>query len=158
MLSFSFQIYFQRLETQTKHKTKKKTKKKQQIFRIKLRKDRFRMFGSHSKSISTVPTWFKAVSVAGWYDPIWPIWPDSGWIGLVRCESGKKKLITQTQHWRAGSGVIGRTPRLAALDFSAVSFQLHRCFKADFSWFFLIQKSNNKRTKGFWVNLVQPTN
>ena len=39
----------------TKHKIKKKTQKKQQIFRIKLRNDRFRMFGSHSKSISAVP-------------------------------------------------------------------------------------------------------
>ena len=35
-----------------KHKTKKKTQKKQQIFKIKLRKDRFRMFGPHSKPIS----------------------------------------------------------------------------------------------------------
>ena len=35
-----------------KHKTKKKTQKKQQIFKIKLGKDRFRMFGSHSKPIS----------------------------------------------------------------------------------------------------------
>ena len=38
----------------TKHKTKKKTQK-QQIFIIKLRNDRFRMFGSHLKPISTVP-------------------------------------------------------------------------------------------------------
>ena len=38
-----------------KHKTKKKTQKKQQIFKIKLRKDRFRMFGPHSKPISVVP-------------------------------------------------------------------------------------------------------
>ena len=30
-----------------KHKTKKKTQKKQQIFKIKLRKDRFRMFRPH---------------------------------------------------------------------------------------------------------------
>ena len=37
-----------------KHKTKKKTQKKQQIFKIKLRKDRFRMFGPHSKLISTI--------------------------------------------------------------------------------------------------------
>ena len=37
-----------------KHKTKKKTQKKQQIFRIKLRNDRFRMFGPHSKLISAV--------------------------------------------------------------------------------------------------------
>ena len=39
----------------TKHKIKKKTQKKQQIFRIKLRNDRFRMFGPHSKSILAVP-------------------------------------------------------------------------------------------------------
>ena len=39
----------------TKHKIKKKTQKKQQISRIKLRNDRFRMFGPHSRSISTVP-------------------------------------------------------------------------------------------------------
>ena len=32
-----------------KHKTKKKTQKKQQIFRIKLKNDRFKMFGPHSK-------------------------------------------------------------------------------------------------------------
>ena len=38
-----------------KYKTKRKTQKKQQIFRIKLRKDRFRMFGPYSKPISTVP-------------------------------------------------------------------------------------------------------
>ena len=37
-----------------KHKTKRKHKKKQQIFRIKLRKDRFRMFGPHSKPILAV--------------------------------------------------------------------------------------------------------
>ena len=35
-----------------KHKTKKKIQKKQQIFKIKLRKDSFRMFGPHSKPIS----------------------------------------------------------------------------------------------------------
>ena len=39
----------------TKHETKKKTKEKQQIFKIKLRKDRFMMFGPHSKLISAVP-------------------------------------------------------------------------------------------------------
>ena len=37
-----------------KHKTIKKTQKKQQIFKIKLRKDRFSMFGPHSKSILAV--------------------------------------------------------------------------------------------------------
>ena len=30
-----------------KHKTKRKTQKKQQIFKIKLRNDRFRMCGPH---------------------------------------------------------------------------------------------------------------
>ena len=44
----------------TKHKMKRKTQKKQQIFRIKLRNDRFRMFGPHSKPISAILTWFKA--------------------------------------------------------------------------------------------------
>ena len=39
----------------TKHKMKNKKQKKQQIFIIKLRNDRFRMFGSHLKPISTVP-------------------------------------------------------------------------------------------------------
>ena len=38
----------------TKYKTKKKTQKKQQIFRIKLKNDRFRMFGPHSKLILAV--------------------------------------------------------------------------------------------------------
>ena len=38
----------------TKHKTKKKTEKVQQIFKIKLRNDRFRMFGPHSKPISAI--------------------------------------------------------------------------------------------------------
>ena len=37
------------------HKKKKKPQKKQQIFRIKSRNDRFRMFGPHSKQISAVP-------------------------------------------------------------------------------------------------------
>ena len=37
-----------------KHKMKRKTQKKQQIFKIKLRNDKFRMFGPHSKPISAV--------------------------------------------------------------------------------------------------------
>ena len=46
----------ERRRQETKHKTKKKnTQKKQQIFKIKLRNDRFRMFGPHSKPILTVP-------------------------------------------------------------------------------------------------------
>ena len=35
-------------------KKQKKTQKKQQIFKIKLRNDRFRMFGPHSKPILAV--------------------------------------------------------------------------------------------------------
>ena len=38
----------------TKHKTKKKTQKVQQIFKIKLMNDRFRMFGPHSKPILAI--------------------------------------------------------------------------------------------------------
>ena len=41
--------------THTHKKKKKKPQKKQQIFRIKSRNDRFRMFGPHSKQISAVP-------------------------------------------------------------------------------------------------------
>ena len=41
--------------THTHTKKKKKPQKKQQIFRIKSRNDRFRMFGPHSKQISAVP-------------------------------------------------------------------------------------------------------
>ena len=37
-----------------KHKTKNKTQKVHQIFKIKLRNDRFRMFGPHSKPISAI--------------------------------------------------------------------------------------------------------
>ena len=46
-------IHKTKKEEGKKHKTKKKTQKKQQIFRIKLRNNRFRMFESYSKLIST---------------------------------------------------------------------------------------------------------
>ena len=46
-------IHKTKKEEGKKHKTKKKTQKKQQIFRIKLRNYRFRMFESYSKLIST---------------------------------------------------------------------------------------------------------
>ena len=49
-------IYKTKKEEGKKHKTKKKTQKKQQIFRIKLRKDIFKMFGPHSKPITAVLT------------------------------------------------------------------------------------------------------
>ena len=60
-----------------KHKTKKKTQKKQQIFRIKLRNDRFRMFGPNSKLILVVSVSFGR----------WPIQYDSAsttqfWLNL----------------------------------------------------------------------------
>ena len=48
-------IHKTKKEEGKKHKTKKKTQKKQQIFIIKLRNDRFRMFGPHSKLISVIP-------------------------------------------------------------------------------------------------------
>ena len=41
-------------------KKKRKHKRSKKIFRIKLRNDRFRLFGPHSKPISVVPAWFKA--------------------------------------------------------------------------------------------------
>ena len=46
-------IHKTKKEEGKKHKTKKKTQKKQQIFKIKLRNNRFRMFESYSKLIST---------------------------------------------------------------------------------------------------------
>ena len=62
-----------------KHKTKKKTQKKQQIFKTKLGKDRFRMFGPHSKPISAC---FGRRLIQ----------PDSGRIGSVRQESARIKV------------------------------------------------------------------
>ena len=82
-----------------KHKTKKKTQKKQQIFKIKLRNDWFKMFGPHSKPILAVLAWFKAdfdlfqlfrsVLTVGLYDPIQPIRPNSSQIGPVRHKSAQ---------------------------------------------------------------------
>ena len=98
-------IHKTKKEEGKKHKTKKKTQKKQKIFRIELRKDRFRMFGPYSKPIS-------AISVASRYNPIRPIQPNSSRIGPVWCESKpnqrkserererkrKKKKKAQTRH------------------------------------------------------------
>ena len=64
-----------RKETQNK----RKTQKKQQIFKIKLRNDRFRMFGPHSKigCFGMIQGRFRPVSAAGRYALIRPIRPDS---------------------------------------------------------------------------------
>ena len=48
-------IHKTKKEEGKKHKTKKKTQKKQQIYRIKLRNDRFKMFGPLSKPILAIP-------------------------------------------------------------------------------------------------------
>ena len=95
--------------------TKHKTKKRQQIFRIKLRNDRFRMFGPHSKLISAVSAWFKADFGHFGRQPIRPnsantawLWlnlPGSVWIEAEsariepsRCESMKKKKKKKLRH------------------------------------------------------------
>ena len=64
-----------RKETQNK----RKTQKKQQIFKIKLRNDRFRMFGPHSKigCFGMIQGRFRPVSATSRYAPIRPIRPDS---------------------------------------------------------------------------------
>ena len=73
----------------TKYKTKKKTQKKQQIFRIKLKNDRFRMFGPHSKLISAVLAWFK--TDFGNFDMFRSLahMTRFGWYGLILAESGR---------------------------------------------------------------------
>ena len=73
-------IHKTKKEKGKKHKKKKKTQKKQKIFRIKLRNDRFKMFGLHSKPISAISAWFKSdfglfrlpanMNQFGWYNPI----------------------------------------------------------------------------------------
>ena len=74
-----------------KHKTKKKIQKKQQIFKIKLRKDRFWMFGPHSKPISAILAWFKADSGCFGQFQLPANTIRFGQTGPVRRESVKKK-------------------------------------------------------------------
>ena len=111
------------------HKTKKKTQKKQQIFRIKLRKDKVKMFRPHSQPISVV----------GQYNLIRPIRPDSGQIGPFwrksepsrhESQKKKKKKKTQTWHQRIGSVVNGRTPCRATSDSGGAPSQPRCCFLA----------------------------
>ena len=136
-------IHKTKKEEGKKHKTKKKTQKKQQIFIIKLRKDRFRMFGPHSKPISAVPAWFKAD--VGLFRPfrlfrspadMTPIRLDFGLIVPVRCESARievesvriepsrsESMKKKKKLKRAGS----RTPHRAASDSGAAPSQPRPC-------------------------------
>ena len=86
-------IHKTKKEEGKKHKTKKKTQKKQKIFRIELRKDRFRMFGPYSKPIS-------AISVASRYNPIRPIQPNSSRIGPVWRESKPNQRKSERERER----------------------------------------------------------
>ena len=134
MLSFSFQIYFQRQETQKKtQKNKKKNTKKQQIvLRMKLRKDRFRMFGLIQSRFQLFQHYLRLILAIGRYDPIRPIrshfanWQESK--PSRREFVKKKKKKTQMQHRRVGSHVGGRTPRQAASNSGAAPSQPHQCF------------------------------
>ena len=118
------------------HKTKKKTQKKQQIFKIKLRKDKVKMFGPHSKPISVVQAWFKAD-----FD-CWPIqfdsadttrfWPNRPVLAKIKAKLAwiPKKKKNQTWHQRTGSVVDGRTPCQATLDSGGAPSQTRCCFLA----------------------------
>ena len=132
------------------HKTKKeegkrhKTKKKQQIFIIKLRNDRFRMFGPHSKPISAVLAWFKANFDHVDGQPIRPNSADTAWFWPnlpgsmgIKAESArmepswresKEKKKAQTRHWRAGIHVEHCTPCWAKSDSNAAPSQPCLCF------------------------------
>ena len=122
LLKYSLKTHYMSLVHKTKkeegkkHKTKKKTQKKQQIFKIKLRNDRFRMFGPHSKSIPVVSAQDSrpiSACFSRWpIDPIrhiktrfWSNQPGSVGISLNRCElelswrkSIKKKQKTKKQN------------------------------------------------------------
>ena len=108
----------------TKHKTKKKTQKKQQIFKIKLRKDRFRMFGSHSKPISAC--FGRRLIQSNLTDTTQFC---LNWLGLVGISVNqsrvsanlKKKKTPQTRHQRtsraSGAGVAPILPHPCIIDF-----------------------------------------
>ena len=113
------------------------TQKKQQIFRIKLRNDKFRMFGPHSELISTVPAWFKADFDL--FRPFWSIstvWPPVNtaqfWLNRSRVSANRKKTKTKklkcgTDAQAAASGRVKcRTPHWAASSSAAAPSQ---CFK-----------------------------
>ena len=119
-----------------KHKTKKKTQKKQQIFKIKLRKDRFRMFGPHSKPISAIPAWFKAnfglfwpfwsVSATGQYDPILA---ESSWIeaelAQIRAELArtcKKKKLKRGTNAASDAGAAPILPCPCIIEFLVLKY------------------------------------
>ena len=124
--------------------TKHKTKKRQQIFRIKLRNDRFRMFGPHSKLISAVSAWFKADFGHFGRQPIRPNSANTAWLWLnlpgsvwIEAESArmepswresKEKKKAQTRHWRAGIHVEHCTPCWAKSDSNVAPSQSRPCF------------------------------
>ena len=96
-----------------------------------MRTNKFGMFGTHSKPISTVLAWFKVDFGHFGHQPIrsdsadttrfWLNWPKSTRIP-------KKKKKTQTRHQSVGSGVGDCTPRRAALDSSTAPSHLRWCF------------------------------
>ena len=126
-------------------KKKKKhthTQKKQQIFRIKLRKDKFRMFGPHSELISAVPAWFKADF--GLFRPFWsvstilaagqysPILAESKPSQRESKKNKNKNKKTQMWHRHAGSCIWPRQmphPAWAASSSAAAPSQPRQCFK-----------------------------
>ena len=120
-----------------KHKTKKKTQKKHQIFRMKSRHDRFRMFGPHSKPISVVLAWFKADFGLFWSPANTTqcsrcslIQAESVWFSANRAESvrirGKKKKKNSDAAVMRGQRRWMLHP---ASNSSAAPSQPHWCFR-----------------------------
>ena len=103
-----------------KHKTKMKTQKNQQIFKIKLRNDGFKIFGFHSKPISAVPEWFKADLVSfgrfGWFwlpaDMIqfWPNWRELAQIDAELARIGAESARIQKKKKNSNVASTHRQP------------------------------------------------
>ena len=139
-------IHKTKKEEGKKHKTKKKTQKKQQILRIKLRNDRFRLFRHDLRPISTFNRFNRR--------PIQPnlantarFWPNRPSLVRIEAESARfsenrsqvyanpRKKNAQTRHRHTGSCVERRTLRRATPDSSAAPSQPCRCFKDLYSYF-----------------------
>ena len=113
-----------RQETHTHTNKKNKTKqKKQQIFRIKLRNDRFRIFGPHLKLISAILALFwpiSTITVVGRYDLIWPIQLDFGrivpvWRELARIEAELTQIYKKRKKKKEKEKVRRGTDARAAM-------------------------------------------